>query len=127
MSEKQPPEYTDGWGELIRSHRAYIGVSQRTMATKLSMSERSLSDIEVGRRSCPPGFLNAVQEISQEFYDDVAKVRTVADETIGDKDWFELPVTADPKLEWQRAVINRAAVENGNIMPVMTGDFSIAP
>ena len=79
MSEKQPPAYTDGWGELIRSHRVYIGVSQRTMAGKLKMTERSLSDIEVGRRACPPGFLNAVQEISQEFYGDVQKIRDAAD------------------------------------------------
>jgi len=124
MSEKQPPEYADGWGELIRAHRAYIGVSQRTMAGKLKMTERSLSDIEVGRRACPPGFLNAVQEVSQEFYSDVVKIIKAADTTLEEADaprdaWFELPVSDDPKQEWSRAAVARAAVEGGNIMPVM--------
>ena len=124
MSEKQPPAYTDGWGELIRSHRVYIGVSQRTMAGKLKMTERSLSDIEVGRRACPPGFLNAVQEISQEFYGDVQKIRDAADAALEASDcesefWFELPVSDDPKHGWSRAAVSRAAVEGGNIMPVL--------
>lgn len=128
MSEnKQPPDYADGWGELIRSHRAYIGISQRTMAKKLNMNERSLSDIEVGRRSCPPGFLNAVQEITQGFYADVRRVMAVADTALADAEdnfeFYEIPVFADPKLEWERAVISRAAVENGNIMPKLTGEF----
>ena len=128
MSQKQPPEYAEGWGELIRAHRAYIGISQRTMADKLKMGERSLSDIEVGRRACPPGFLNAVQEISQEFYGDVKKLMDAADAALTDTDdphaWFELPVSDDAQQEWQRSAISRAAVENGNIMPKLIHDDS---
>jgi transcriptional regulator with XRE-family HTH domain len=125
MSDKQPEDYADGWGELIRAHRAYIGVSQRTMATKLNMSERSLSDIEIGRRSCPPGFLNAVQEITQRFYDSVTLMRRHADDALNDAEFefYEIPVFIDPKMEWERAVIDRAAVEGGNIMPKVIGDF----
>jgi len=127
MSQKQPPEYTDGWGELIRAHRSYIGVSQRTMAEKLKMNERSLSDIEVGRRSCPPGFLNAVQEVSQDFYSDVAKLIKTADAALEESDcedefWFEVPTTDNPHREWCRAVVSRAAVEGGNIMPILALD-----
>jgi hypothetical protein len=118
---KQPSDYAQGWGELIRAHRVYIGISQRTLAGKLQMSERSLSDIEVGRRACPPGFLNAVQEVAQQFYGDVKKVTDAADDDLvaSSGGWFELPVSADPKQEWTRAVVARAAVENGNIMPVL--------
>jgi hypothetical protein len=125
MSEKQPPDYADGWGELIRAHRAYIGISQRTMAGKLKMSERSLSDIEVGRRSCPPGFLNAVQEITQQFYESVAMIRRHADEALDgtEFEFYEIPVFVDPKMEWERAVIDRASVDGGNIMPKIVGDF----
>lgn len=121
---KQPPEYVDGWGELIRAHRSYIGISQRTMADKLKMGERSLSDIEVGRRSCPPGFLNAVQEITQQFYEAVSMIRRKADEALDgtEFDFYELPIFTDPKLEWERAVIDRAAVEGGNVMPKVMGD-----
>lgn len=127
MSQKQPPEYTDGWGELIRAHRSYIGVSQRTMAEKLKMNERSLSDIEVGRRSCPPGFLNAVQEVSQDFYSDVAKLIEKADAALEDSNaapdvWFEVPTTDNPQREWCRAVVARAAVDGGNIMPILALD-----
>lgn len=123
MSRKLPADYAEGWGELIRAHRVYIGISQRTLAGKLKMSERSLSDIEVGRRACPPGFLNAVQEVAQQFYGDVRKVMAAADdsvEVIRNQGWFKIPVSDDPKMEWQRVVISRAAVENGNIMPVLT-------
>ena len=124
MSDKQPPEYAEGWGELIRAHRAYIGISQRTMAAKLNMGERSLSDIEVGRRSCPPGFLNAVQDVTQEFYRDVERVMSTASTWSDDNDgdMMELPINDDPKREWSRAVIHRAAVESGDIMPTIVGD-----
>jgi predicted transcriptional regulator len=61
VSRPEPPEYVEGWGELIRAHRMLMGVSQRTLARRLQMTERSLSDIEVGRRNCPPGFLVALQ------------------------------------------------------------------
>ena len=119
---KQPSDYSEGWGELIRAHRFFMGISQRTLADKLKMGERSLSDIEVGRRSCPPGFLSSVELVADEFDKDVEKaVSYAAKADAGDDGLVPMPVSDAPEKEWQRAVIGRAAVETGTIMPTLIG------
>lgn len=120
MTNKRPSDYAQGWGELIRAHRNFIGISQRALAYRMKLSERSLSDIEVGRRSCPPGFLDAVETVADEFDNDVEKVIEVAQGCTDEM--FTIKVDPDPKNEWQRAVVGRAAVESGKIMPVMEHD-----
>lgn len=123
MSTPRPADYVDGWGELIRAHRLYIGLSQRTFAQRLEMSERSLSDIEIGRRRCPPGFLDSVVAVIREFDSDVEKaVRAAADSMAGqpaEATMTPIEVSADPENEWNRVVIGRAAVKSGLAMPVL--------
>ena len=115
-----PADYEDGWGELIRAYRMYMGISQRTMAERLAMSERSLSDIEIGRRRCPPGFVNSVREVVKEFDSDVEK--TVRSASLGEhssaKKLTTVEVTEDVEGEWKRSVIGRAAVQSGLLIPV---------
>jgi transcriptional regulator with XRE-family HTH domain len=123
ISTPRPVDYVDGWGELIRAHRLCIGVSKRTLAQRLKMSERSLSDIEVGRRSCPPGFLDAVATVVREFDTDVDKaIRVAADGLAGQPEeasMISIEVDGNPDHEWNRAVIGRAAVKSGFTMPVL--------
>lgn len=120
MSEPRPSVYSDHWGELIRAHRLFLGISQRTMAEKLKIAEKSLSDIEVGRRQCPPGFLDSVEKIADQFDRDVELTVAVAD---GQDSRMEIEVSNDPEQEWKRAVVGRAAVESGRIMPILVGKY----
>lgn len=118
MTQKNPPVYTDGLGELIRAHRRYISVSERTMAKKLGIVEKSLSDIEIGRRSCPPGFLDSVRVVIEEFEGDVNDL-TARSAEMGAALDPHIHVTADSEGEWHRAVIGRAAVQSGRLTPVL--------
>lgn len=125
MTEQRPSEYVDGWGELIRAHRYMIGVSQRTMADRIGISERSLSDIEIGRRACPPGFLDSVEEVVAEFDGDVELAIEAAETVLGKNTpdgRVDFHVKPTPEGEWKRVVIGRAAVESGKIMPVLVPD-----
>ena len=127
MSRPEPPEYVEGWGELIRAHRMLMGVSQGALARRLQMSERSLSDIEVGRRNCPPGFLDAVQRVVKDFDSDVdIAIRAGADavaEQPHELRRIPIEVSDTPDAEWNRAVVGRAAVEGGMLMPQLVRKF----
>ncbi|EIC63580.1 helix-turn-helix domain-containing protein [Mycobacteroides abscessus] len=123
MPEKRPPEYTEGLGELIRAHRNYIGLSSHSMAFKLGMKPKSFSDIEIGRSACPPGLIDSILGVIEEFDRDVEKVIDVAkDSQASEDDPFEMPVRDDPRADWQRAVIGRAAVDSGVILPILVGN-----
>lgn len=111
---QNPPDYTDGLGELIRAYRTYMGISTRVLAQRVGMSERSLSDIEIDRRSCPPGLITSIIEVVEQFETDVQA-------TI-DLGRGRLNVSADPDGVWERAVIGRAAVESGSITPILVGN-----
>ena len=121
-SVRRPSDYQEGWGELVRAHRFYLGVSQRCLAERLSMSERSLSDIEVGRRACPPGFIDAVAALVNDFNADVEKILRSATAPMAgqqsNKDTISIEVTEEPAGEWTRQVIGRAAVQSGLLIPV---------
>lgn len=123
MPDKRPPEYTEGLGELIRAHRNYIGISGHSMAYRLRMKPKSLSDIELGYAACPPGFLDTILAIVEEFDREVEKAVDVAKSAKAtEDDLFEMPVREDPRADWQRAVIGRAAVDSGLILPILVGD-----
>jgi len=123
VPDKRPPAYTEGLGELIRAHRNYIGLSPRSMALKIGMGEKSFVDIENGRRACPPGLLDSVVHVVATFDRDVQKAVEVAESAQAtENEPFEMPVNNDPRLEWQRAVIGRAAVDSGLILPILVGD-----
>ncbi|SIB68623.1 helix-turn-helix domain-containing protein [Mycobacteroides abscessus] len=123
MPDKRPPDYTEGLGELIRAYRAYTGLSPRSMALKIGMGEKSLSDIEYGRRACPPGLIDSILHVLAVFERDVEKAIDVAKSSQAtENEPFEMPVDGDPRLEWQRAVIGRAAVDSGLILPILVGD-----
>lgn len=123
MPDKRPPAYTDGLGELIRAHRNYIGISGHSMAYRLRMKPKSLSDIELGYAACPPGFLDTVLGIVEEFDRDVEKAIDAAKSSQStEENPFEMPVRDDPRADWQRAVIGRAAVDSGLILPILVGD-----
>lgn len=112
----RPADYSEGYGELVRSYRMYLGVSQRTLAEKIGISERSLSDIEVGRRRCPTGFINSVEKVVDEY--DQA-VDALIEATPADNGEKVIEVSDDPRREWVRAVVGRAAVTKGVIRPVL--------
>lgn len=115
-TDLRPAEYSDGYGELVRAYRLYLGVSQRTLADKIGIGERSLSDIEVGRRRCPKGFINSVEKVVDEF--DTA-VETVLSSIPEDTETV-LTVSDDPRQEWMRSIVGRAAVTGGPaIRPVL--------
>jgi predicted transcriptional regulator len=114
-TEPRPAEYSEGYGELVRAYRSYIGVSQRTMADKIGIGERSLSDIEVGRRRCPKGFINSVEKVVVEHEDAVEKLVEFA----GDQGETIIEVSDDPAQEWTRSIVGRAGVTTPHIRPVL--------
>jgi transcriptional regulator with XRE-family HTH domain len=120
---QRPPDYAEGYGELVRAHRLYIGASQRTMAERIGMAERSLSDIEVGRRACPPGFIDTLDRVVGEFDDAVDTVmRSARQRTDNDgHQQMAVEVSDKPNKEWDRLVMGRAAVHSkGRIVPVLS-------
>lgn len=110
-----PPAYTRGLNELIRAHRIYIGLSRDGMAAQLGMSGRTYDRIENGDRDCPPGFIDSVDDV-------VSRYEQAVNEWVqkAEKDGpMEITVSSDPRQEWHRSVIGRAAVESQLIKPVL--------
>jgi transcriptional regulator with XRE-family HTH domain len=117
-----------GWiadrGELVRAHRLYTGLSQRTFAERCGLKEKSLSDIEIGRRDMPEGFIDTVADVVAQFDDEVDQVIRRAESIIGDDERhaIEFRVTDDDNDEWARVVIGRAAVTSDDlILPILDG------
>lgn len=113
MSEKNPSDYTSGLGELIRASRLYIGLSKDGMAHRLSMSDRSYERIESGERDCPPGLLDSIDTLMDKFDIEVAAIineATAAGDAV-------ISVSTEPREEWFRCVVGRAAVESKRVMP----------
>lgn len=97
-----------------------MGISKDCLAERLKISERSLSDIEVERRACPPGFLDSVLKVIKEFDAEVEKLIRSATGS-GEHEPIPVEVTADDGGEWARAVIGRAAVQSGLLIPFRPG------
>lgn len=120
-----PPVYTDGLGELVLAYRRYCGVSQRTFGDRVGIKEKSLSDIEIGRRPCPPGLVDTICRVIDDF-DDAVEAVIDESERIGASDTYTVSMeVGGPEVsEWARAVIGRAAVLSGRIVPTLAGEFS---
>ncbi|ABD58159.1 hypothetical protein PBI_COOPER_42 [Mycobacterium phage Cooper] len=104
----QPTEHVYGLGELIRNFRLYIGLDQRSMALKLGKPRRDYQRIESGADKCPPGMLTAVENLVDEFDDNVARVIEAAE---ADPDrHVNIAVETGGQWEWERLVAGRAAV-----------------
>jgi transcriptional regulator with XRE-family HTH domain len=110
----RPEDYSDGYGELVRAYRLYLGISQRTMSQKIGIAERSLSDIEIGRRRCPRGFINSIEQVVTAYEDEVEKLVDASSITE-----MMIEVSDDPRKEWQRAVVGRAGVTCSRIRPTL--------
>ncbi len=111
-----PDAYTNGLGEVIRASRLYMGLSKDGMAKQLRMADRSYDRIESGERDCPPGLLDSVEEVMARFDDEVAAAVALATSK-GD---MMVNVTEDPRQEWRRCVVGRAAVESNRVIPILT-------
>lgn len=121
MTEQNPPTYTAGLGEWIRAQRLYTGLSQRGMAKHLGdMDRRSYQRIENGQDDCPPGLLDTVHELLNKFD---AEVSTVSDAAVQEQGGGTakalVQVPSDPREEWTRCVVSRAAVESMALLPVL--------
>ena len=127
MSDPNPTEWTAGLGELVRAHRLYCGISQRTMAARLAMGEKSLSDIEIERRDIPRGFLPSEEAVVSHFVRQVDEVIAQAEMMLrgSDEDVVYFPVSESAIDEWARSVIGRAAVTTGLIVPTITAVTSV--
>lgn len=118
MKTPRPADYAQGYGELVRAYRYYVGLTPKAMAKKLSMSEPSLTDIETGRRACPAGLIDNLDKVATEFDDAVQGAIRNVENLIGEDNPCKFAgVDVDPRDEWQRAVIGRAAVESAMILP----------
>jgi len=53
------------FGELIRSEREKLGLSARSLASKLKITPAYLSDIEQGQRAPPAKYLDRLIEVLQ--------------------------------------------------------------
>ena len=71
MPTTNPPGPTEGLGELVRSHRLYVGLSRDAMARTIGMREDSYERIEQGINRCPAGFIDTMEKISTQFDDEV--------------------------------------------------------
>ncbi len=120
MPTPNPDTYTAGLGEIIRAARLYMGLSKDGMAKKLTMSDRSYERIESGERDCPPGLLDSIDALIDAFEDQVEEVITAARESATST----LEISGDPRQEWRRCVVGRAALESRALLPVLIdGDW----
>ncbi|MBV9921910.1 MAG: helix-turn-helix transcriptional regulator [Pseudonocardia sp.] len=122
MTAPTPADYTEGLGELVRAHRFYTGLSQRTLADRMGIAEKSLSDIETGRRPCPPGFLDSVAMVIAAFDHDVEQIIDATEALVGQDgvgSQVSMPVSDRPDQEWHRVVIGRAAVVSEHVSVVL--------
>lgn len=123
MTQKNPPEYAQGLGELIRAHRLYMGLTKDGMANKLGMSDRSYERIESGERDCPPGLIDHIDAVVDAFDTEVETAITQSEAMLAGADNTDdvvrIELRSHPRNEWIRAVIGRAAIRSGLIMPVL--------
>lgn len=122
-----PATPTAGYSELIRAHRLYLGLSQRELARVIPMDRRTYQRIESGTEQCPAGFLdtmvNLVDKFDREVDESIRATRMLSN---GKDTAVPLRVDAEEDHVWGRAVIGRAAVESGLIMPTLVSDTEVA-
>lgn len=122
LTERNPATYTEGLGELVHAKRLYTGLTQRGFAKALGMDRRAFQRIENGQDATPPGLLDTVAGVLDKFDSQVSAVSEAADREIEATHCSGLLpvfVPSDPRQEWERCVVARAAVEGGHIVPVL--------
>ena len=112
-----PPTYTAGLGELIRAQRLYIGLIPRGMAHQLKMDRRDYQRIENGQDECPPGLLDKIAASVEEFN---MRVDAIVDAAERGGAPVRLQVSSDPRKEWERCVVARAAAEGLQMDPPLS-------
>lgn len=116
-----PVTPTHGHGELIRAQRLYLGLSQRELARTIPMDRRTYQRIEGGVEPCPTGFLDTMALLVDRFDTEVEQTIDQADKmvkAIGQASvHFNVDTDDESDAVWSRAVIGRAAVESGLIVP----------
>ena len=122
MTDLNPPEPTFGLGELIRAKRVYLGLSQRELARTIPIDRRTYQRIENGTEQCPTGFVDTMDKLLDAFDREVEETTGAAERMIGANNvagavHFNVNTDEDPAHVWTRAVIGRAAVESGLIVP----------
>lgn len=116
------PDLRNGLGELMLAMRQYTTLSQRVFAERVGIKEGSLADIEINRRPCPIPVRERAEKVVDEFDAAVDKAVLEAEEILkGTEDVVYLPVSREPGNEWVRAVLGRAAVVSGLIVPTVDG------
>lgn len=129
MTTNNPPERTEGLGEMIRAMRLYIGLSQREISRTLKMDRRTYQRIENGQELCPVGFIDTMRTLTDEFDEQVDATINQAGLMVEnrlagapghDDDVVHFNVTDRDDDAWTRAVIGRAAFESDLIMPMLT-------
>ena len=117
MNDKtpQPETYAPGYGELIRAHRVYVGLSQHGMAARLNRSRRDYQRIETERDLCPPGFMTKVEAITDQFDATVDLIIAKAQQENGVKVLVTMEsANAGGQWEFERNAAGRAAVIASN-------------
>lgn len=109
--------YITGLGEVLRAARLYVAMSKAGFAAKLGMAERSFVRMERGERPIPPGLLDTVDAVMDEF--DTAVDLIVERATRSGDLVIEVHDTDDG--EWHRAVVGRAWIESRRITPILSG------
>jgi hypothetical protein len=110
--------YVEGMGEVLRAARLYVAMSKGGFATKLGMAERSFVRMERGERPIPPGLLDTVDTVLDEF-DSAVELLVERATRSGD---LSMTVSTEPEGEWHRAVVGRACIESRRIMPILSGN-----
>lgn len=121
-----PPTYTDGRSELVIAYRRSIGISKLGMSKRIEMAPRSYERIENGERPIPPGFIDTLERVLVEFDQDVQRIIDANDKLVAANgpQVMTLHVSSEPRDEWNRAVIGRAAIESVNpIVPMNQNDI----
>jgi len=103
-----PETYRTDLGQEITAHRAYMGLSQRGMARRLDVERRNYQRIEQGRDACPPGFLDKVNVLVDQFD---AAVDSILDYAAKQDDrTVNIEIQSAGCWEWERNVAYRAHV-----------------
>jgi hypothetical protein len=110
--------YVEGMGEVLRAARLYVALSKAGIADKLCMAERSYARMESGDRPIPPGLMDSLDAVLDEF-DSAVELLVERATRSGD---LSMTVSTEPEGEWHRAVVGRACIESRRIMPILSGN-----
>lgn len=123
-TEGHTQPYVEGRGELIRAKRNYMGLDPSDLATLFGFRSdngaRHIRVIESNRRGCPADLYDRLDEYMNEFD---AELDAAMAELEDMRDPVEITIEPDDSI-LRRAARGRAAVEYGNITPIIVGGVS---